>query len=91
MQDEQEYTVLALAARPGLREIVLQLLPRGANPNSTSYQGASLLAHASVHLAQARMAQDDKQYARILSCIVALTNRGAKPKPDSSIFLWAIF
>jgi ankyrin repeat protein len=60
MQYEREYTVLALAARPGLREIALQLLPRGANPNGTSYQGTSLLAHTSVHLAQARKAQDDE-------------------------------
>jgi Ankyrin repeat len=53
MRDERGYTVLALAARHGQREIVLQLLHRGANPNSRSYQGTSLLAHARAHLARA--------------------------------------
>jgi hypothetical protein len=82
MRDERGYTVLALAARHGVRDIVLQLLHRGANPNTRSYQGTGVLAHTVVHLSRAQKTQDDRLYARILSCLVVLTDHGAKPKPS---------
>ncbi|PMD52876.1 uncharacterized protein K444DRAFT_487666, partial [Hyaloscypha bicolor E] len=83
MRDERGYTVLALAARHGFRDIVLQLLHRGANPNTRSYQGTGVLAHTVVHLSRAQKTQDDRLYARILSCLVVLTDHGAKPKPSA--------
>jgi hypothetical protein len=83
MRDERGYTVLALAASHDFRDLVLQLLHRGANPNSRSYQGTGVLAHAVAHLAQATKTQDDRLYARILSCVVALIDHGARPKPSA--------
>jgi ankyrin repeat protein len=83
MRDERGYPVLALAARYGFRDLVLQLLHRGANPNSRSYQGTGVLSHAVAHLAQATKMEDDRLYARILSCVVALIDHGAKPKPSA--------
>jgi ankyrin repeat protein len=83
MRDERGYTMLALAARYGFRDIVLQLLHRGANPNSRSYKGTSLLGHVVASLAQAHKARDTRLYAAILSCMVALTDHGAKPKPSA--------
>lgn len=82
MRDARGYTVLAMAARHGLRDVVLQLLYCGANPNSRSYQGTSVLAHSGANLARAHKIRDDRLYAGILSCIVALTDHGAKPKPS---------
>jgi ankyrin repeat protein len=78
MRDERGYTALAIAARHGLREAVWLLLKYGANPNTRSHEKTSVLEHAATHLARAQKENNDQLYARILSCIVLLTDHGAK-------------
>jgi hypothetical protein len=82
MRDKRGYTALANAARLGLRDTIHYLLENGANPNTRSYQGTSVIAHATAHLAQAQHKGDNELYSRILSCIVHLTDHGAKPIVD---------
>jgi hypothetical protein len=78
MRDARGYTPLAIAARCGLRQAVLFLLERGANPNTRSYQGTSVITRATSQLAQATKEDNDELYAKILSCIVLLADHGAK-------------
>jgi ankyrin repeat protein len=78
MRERRGYTALAVAARLGLRDTCHLLLENSANPNTRSYQGTSVITHATVHLTQAQQKDDNELYSRILSCIVHLTNHGAK-------------
>jgi hypothetical protein len=79
MRERRGYTALAVAARLGLRDTCHLLLENGANPNTRSYQGTSVIAHATIHLTQAQQKGDNELYSRILSCLVLLTDHGAKP------------
>jgi hypothetical protein len=78
-RDDRGYTGLAIAARLGVREAVSLLLERGANPNTRSHQKTSIIAHATAQLSQAQKEDKVDLYARILSCIVLLSDHGAKP------------
>jgi hypothetical protein len=78
MRDLRGYTALAIAARHGVRDAVSLLLKYGANPNTRSHEKTSVLAHAATHLARAEKENNGQLYARILSCIVLLTDHGAK-------------
>jgi ankyrin repeat protein len=78
IRDERGYTALARAARLGFTDACDLLLQNGANPNTRSYQGTSVIAHATAHLIQAQQSGDSELYSRILSCIVQLTDHGAK-------------
>jgi hypothetical protein len=78
MRDQRGYTALAIAACCGLREAVSTLLKHGANLNTRSYHKTSVLAHAAAYLARAQKEHNDPLYAQILSCIVLLTDYGAK-------------
>jgi hypothetical protein len=73
------YTPLAAAASLGFCGAVSFLLQQGANPNSRSYRGTSVIAHATAHMARAQKDGQDDLYARILSCVVLLVDHGAKP------------
>jgi hypothetical protein len=56
-------------------------LKSGANPNTRSYEGkTSIVDHASKCMAQAQKEQDDLLYAKILSCMVLLTDYGGKAR-----------
>jgi hypothetical protein len=79
MRDKRGYTALAIATRLGLSQLVQLLLENSANPNTRSYHGTSVLAHATAHLAEAQQKGDIELFGRILSCIVILTDHGAKP------------
>ncbi|PMD57272.1 uncharacterized protein K444DRAFT_632391 [Hyaloscypha bicolor E] len=78
IRDERGYTALASAARLGFTDACDLLLQNGANPNTRSYQGTSVIAHVTAHLIQAQQNDDSGLYSRILSCIVQLTDHGAK-------------
>jgi ankyrin repeat protein len=78
IRNERGYTALASAARLGFTDACDLLLQNGANPNTLSYQGTSVIAHATAHLIQAQQNDDSGLYSRILSCIVQLTDHGAK-------------
>jgi ankyrin repeat protein len=80
-RDSRGYTALTIAAGKGLREAVSLLLESGANPNTRSHQSTSVIAHATAKLAQAQKENKDDLYARVLSCIVLLSDHGAKATP----------
>jgi ankyrin repeat protein len=81
MRDNQGYTALAVAVRYGLRDAASLLLKSGANPNTRSYEGnTSMVDHASKCMAKAQKEQDDRLYAKILSCMVLLTDYGGKAR-----------
>jgi hypothetical protein len=78
MRDRRGYTALELAVGNGLEDAATLLLNRGANPNTRSYRGTSVLAHATVRLAQAQEEGKGAPYAQILSCIALLADAGGK-------------
>jgi ankyrin repeat protein len=78
MRDRRGYTALELAVGNGLEDAATLLLNRGANPNTRSYRGTSVLAHATVRLAQAQEEGKGALYAQILSCIALLADAGGK-------------
>jgi hypothetical protein len=81
MRDQRGYTALAIAVRYGNRAAASFLLKHGANPNTRSYQKTSVYAHAAAYLARAQKEQNHSLYAGILSCMVLLTDHGAKVSP----------
>jgi len=78
MRDNRGYTALAIAARYGVRNAATLLLKHGANPNTRSYQGTSVLEYATACLYQAKNEKKDQLYANILACVVLLADNGAK-------------
>ncbi|KAE8442684.1 hypothetical protein EG329_002929 [Mollisiaceae sp. DMI_Dod_QoI] len=79
IRDTRGHTPLAIAASLGIWAEVLFLLEQGANPNSRSYRGTSVIAYATTHLARALNDGNVEIYAKILSCVVLLADHGAKP------------
>ncbi|KAF4637684.1 hypothetical protein G7Y89_g407 [Cudoniella acicularis] len=77
-RDTRGYTPLAITTRHGLREITALLLQRGANPNTRSRIGTSILQHAAIYLSRAHRQRNTQLYAQILSCMMLLTKCGAK-------------
>jgi ankyrin repeat protein len=82
MRDRRGYTALAIATRYGLRSVAALLLEAGANPNTRSYQGTSIVSYGYQCLAQAQKEGKDGLYAKVMSCIVLLTDKGGKTKPN---------
>jgi hypothetical protein len=78
MRDRRGYTALAIAAGEGIRHAVSSLLKHGANPNSRSYRGTSVMAYAGWKLAQAQKEDRGELYSSILACMVLLNDNGAK-------------
>lgn len=80
MRDRRGYTALAIAVRYGLRDAASLLLKHGANPNTRSYEKTSVVEHAAQCMAQAQMQENERLYAKILSCMVLLADYGGKAK-----------
>jgi len=80
MRDCRGYTALAIAVRYGLRDAASLLLKHGANPNTRSYEKTSVVEHAAQCMAQAQMQENERLYAKILSCMVLLADYGGKAK-----------
>jgi ankyrin repeat protein len=81
VRDRNGDTALAIAAKRGLRPMVLRLLGLNANPNSRDYQGNGILSQATKCLLQTQT--DTKRYAGVLSCMALLTDHGAKANPTA--------
>ena len=81
MRARRGYTAMAIAVRHGIRDAVSLLLEAGANPNNRSYRKTSVLGFAAACLAKAQKDQDSGLYARILTCIVLLADKGGKADP----------
>jgi hypothetical protein len=81
MRDRQSDTALGIAARRGFRLTVMTLLKHGANVHARDVNGKGILSQTRRKLWEARKEGNDKQYAKILSCIIALVDAGAKDKP----------
>ncbi|KUJ23873.1 ankyrin [Mollisia scopiformis] len=79
VRDSHGHTPLAVAASLGIYDGVDYLLKRGANPNSRSYRGTSVVAHATTHMWKAQKDGHTALYAKILSCVVLLVDHGATP------------
>ncbi|KAI9647665.1 Transcription factor mbp1 [Ciborinia camelliae] len=84
LRDSYGYTGLAVAARQGLRQIVVALLRFGANPNTRSDSGRSVYLDVIIHLDQAKTHSNDTLHAQILSCAMALADAGAKLHPTET-------
>lgn len=78
MRDWRGYTALAIAMRCGVIEAVSLLLKQGANANTRSYHQTSVVAHGLACLAKAQKERKDALYARILSCMLLVTDYGGK-------------
>jgi ankyrin repeat protein len=81
VRDRNGDSALAIAAKRGLRPVVLALLGLNANPNSRDYQGNGILSQATKCLLQTQT--DTKRYAGVLSCMALLTDHGAKVNPTA--------
>lgn len=84
-QDRRGDTILAIAARRGLRSVTEVLLVAGANSNACSYSGKSVLYEATGTMRLAVKMEMIELYGRILSCIVILGEYGARADPDAAL------
>lgn len=84
MRDRRGHTALAIAALRGSRPCVQVLLQWRAKPNSKNYQGKSIMEQVSSRLRMAKKKQRDDVYARLLSCILLLKDKGAVTHPDNT-------
>jgi hypothetical protein len=81
MRDREDNTALTIATVRGFRQAVELLLKSGANVHCRSDKGRGILSQARSKMHQFQKRNDSARYARILSCINALVDAGAKPKP----------
>jgi Ankyrin repeat len=80
MRDRNGETALAIAARRGFHSVVTLLLELGANVHCRDYRGVGILARTeNIHLST----KDEKRWAMIWSCRIALIDAGAKDKPTN--------
>lgn len=84
MRDRRGHTALAIAALRGSRPCVQVLLQWRAKPNNRNYQGKSIMEQVSSRLRMAKKKQKDDVYARLLSCILLLKDKGAVMHPDNT-------
>lgn len=84
MRDRRGHTALAIATLRGSRPCVQTLLQWRAKPNSRNYQGKSIMEQVSSRLRMAKKKQKDDIYARLLSCILLLKDKGAVMHPDNT-------
>jgi ankyrin repeat protein len=82
MRDRNGDTALMIAAKRGLRAIVIMLLEEGANVHSRSYNGSGILAQVEMESALAQLGSNDERYAKILSCLPPLLRANAKHNPS---------
>jgi ankyrin repeat protein len=82
MRDRSGNTALIIAARQGLRLIVIMLLEEGANVHSRGYDGSGVLAQAEMAIAKAQSEGNDELYAKIMSCFPPLLRANAKHNPS---------
>jgi hypothetical protein len=83
-RDRNGDTALTIAARRGLRLIVIMLLEAGANVHTRSYNGRGVLRQTEMSMVKtifARPGGKDGLYAKILSCLPPLFNANAKHNP----------
>ncbi|KAH8670163.1 hypothetical protein BGZ60DRAFT_430630 [Tricladium varicosporioides] len=81
MRDRKGYTALAIATIQGTRPCVKALLDAGASIHSRSYAGKGILMQALGRVRDAKREKKDSAYARLLSCVNLLVDRGAKLDP----------
>jgi hypothetical protein len=82
MRDKNGDTPLAIATKRGFRPVVTLLLKHGANVHCRDYDGRGILSQAEERMNAAKVAGDDKLYAGICSCYVALVDAGARSHPS---------
>jgi hypothetical protein len=81
MRDRNGDTALAIAAVRGFRPAVATLLAAGANVHSRDFSGLGILGQAFKVLNRAKKEDDEKLYAKVLSCFVFLTDSNAIEEP----------
>ncbi|CAG8955819.1 hypothetical protein HYFRA_00011688 [Hymenoscyphus fraxineus] len=81
MRDRRGHTALAIAALRGSRPCVQVLLQWRAKPNNRNYEGKSIMEQVSSRLRMALKKQRDEVYARLLSCVLLLKDKGAVMHP----------
>ncbi|KAH6673277.1 hypothetical protein B0J14DRAFT_592910 [Halenospora varia] len=81
MRDRKGYTALAISVIRGSRPCTLTLLDAGACPNSRTYSGKGIVHQVKRRMSVAKCEGHDKTWARILSCVNLLADRGAKLEP----------
>ncbi|CAG8983371.1 hypothetical protein HYALB_00000538 [Hymenoscyphus albidus] len=81
MRDRRGHTALAIAALRGSRPCVQVLLQWRTKPNNRNYEGKSIMEQVSSRLRMAPKRQRDDVYARLLSCVLLLKDKGAVMHP----------
>jgi len=80
MRDRNGDTALAIAAVRGFRPAATTLLAAGANVHSRDFSGLGILGQTFKVLNRAKK-EDEKLYAKVLSCFVLLTDSNAIEEP----------
>jgi hypothetical protein len=78
IRDKNGDTPLAIATKRGFRPVVTLLLKHGANVHCRDYSGRGILSQAEERMNAAKTAGDDRLYAGICTCYVALVDAGAR-------------
>ena len=81
MRDRKGHTPLAIAAVRGSEQSMRFLLDSGANFNNRNYRGKGIIAQASERMELAKKKGVNRTYARILTCVNLLLDKGAELNP----------